>query len=202
VTLTKGYWLADSDCTIALWYWTVMQDGQWRRTLPGIDEKERTVSTLPMAWIDFDECQQFLKSLNTKIPGLNACLPTEAQWEYACRAGTTGPFAGDLNAMAWMYENSDHHTHPVKTKAPNAWGLYDMHGNVYNWCQDSFADFTSDPATDPLCTTGTGRIIRGGSYYYHSGYLRSASRWGIDPNAVDYPYIGFRICVPGDSAAK
>ena len=196
VTLTQGFWLADSDVTQGQWWWTVVKDGQWRRSFPVIDTNKLTEYTLPVVRVSFNECQLFLKVLNNKVPGLNACLPTEAQWEYACRAGTTGPYAGDLKAMAWMYENASNTAHAVKTKAPNAWGLYDMHGNVYNWCQDAFTNYTAGALTDPVCTNGAGRVIRGGAYYYHAGYLRSASRWGLDPNNTDTPYIGFRICVP------
>jgi formylglycine-generating enzyme required for sulfatase activity len=196
VTLTQGYWMADTPCTISLWWFTVMKDGEWSRTLLGCDRATAAQSNLPVVGITYNECLAFLKSLNSKVPGLNAALPTEAQWEYACRAGSTGPYAGDLNAEAWMAENSGNKFHPVKTKAANPWGLYDMPGNVYTWCQDTFANFTADAVTDPLVTTGTARVIRGGSFYYHKGYLRSASRWGIDPNTAAYPYIGFRICVP------
>ena len=186
-------------CTISLWWFTVMKDGQYGRSVIGCDRASAAQSNLPVAGISYSECQTFLKSLNSKVPGLNAAMPTEAQWEYACRAGTTGPYAGDLNAEAWMAENSGNKFHPVKTKAPNPWGLYDMPGNVYTWCQDTFANFTADAVTDPLVITGTDRVIRGGSYYYHKGYLRSASRWGVDPNKTDCPYIGFRICVPTTS---
>ena len=198
VILTHGFWLADSICTQALW--KAVTAGSWRRSFVFNGDPN-----LPADNVSWNECQDFFKQLNSELPGIkaNAALPSEAQWEYACRAGTTDRFGGNLDAIAWDFDNSDRKTHPVKLKAPNAWGLYDMHGNTFQWCQDTFAPYSGNPESDPVCTNGKGRVIRGGSYYYHSGYLRAASRFGVDPGATSQ-YVSMRIRVPEtpDSTAK
>ena len=107
-------------------------------------------------------------------------MPTEAEWEYACRAGTTGAYAGKLKDMGWYDDNSGNRTHPVGQKQPNAWGLYDMHGNVWEWCADWYGDYPGGAVTNP---TGAGsgdlRVLRGGSYRNIASYCRSAARsWG------------------------
>ena len=127
--------------------------------------------------------------------GLPVQLPTEAQWEYSCRAGTTGVYAGDLDEMAWYSNNSDNKTHPVRTKKPNAWGLYDMHGNVWEWCQDVKTDFTSESVTDPTgAARGKSHVVRGGSWKDGHGSCRSANR-----SSVLYKNsIGFRLASMAD----
>ncbi|MBQ4142723.1 MAG: formylglycine-generating enzyme family protein, partial [Thermoguttaceae bacterium] len=119
-------------------------------------------------------------------------LPTEAQWEYACRAGTTGAYAGDLGEMGW-YGSSGGGTHPVGQKKPNAWGLYDMHGNVWEWCQDWYGSYTTSPTSDPTGpNSGSYRVFRGGSWYSGAQFCRSAYR---DWSAPDFRYVnlGFRL---------
>ncbi len=124
-------------------------------------------------------------------------LPTEAQWEYCCRAGTTGPFAGDLGAMGWYAENSGGKAHPVGTKQPNAWGLHDMHGNVWEWCQDRYGAYPGGEVTNPIGPlSGFGRIVRGGSWKDRTADCRSASRNGlVDPNCRTYSLVGFRLAL-------
>lgn len=190
VTLTKGFWMADSICTQSLWL--AVTNGSWRRSFYGHGDPR----VMPADNVTWNECQDFFKQLNSELPGLNASLPTEAQWEYACRAGTTGPFDGNVDDVSWNFDNSGGMTHPVKTKAPNPWGLYDMHGNTFEWCQDTFEAYSGNAEVDPVCTIGTGRVIRGGSYYYHWGYLRAASRFPLDPGAA-IPYVSMRICAAG-----
>ena len=114
-------------------------------------------------------------------------LPTEAQWEFACRAGTPGPHAGNLADMAWFELNSDRQTHPVGQKQPNAWGLYDMHGNVAEWCADGYVGYPGGRATDPMGaydgpSSGTSRIYRGGAAGSSVGQCRSGIRgwWALD----------------------
>lgn len=130
-------------------------------------------------------------------------LPTEAQWEYACRAGSTtawsfGNNKNQLGDYGWYQNNSERKTHPVGTKLPNAWGLYDMHGNVYEWCLDGWTkEYSPDPVVDPLIPMNQApdidsRMRRGGMYGNYAGYCRSAHRNADTSNASDY-YNGFRI---------
>jgi len=120
-------------------------------------------------------------------------LPTEAEWEYACRAGTTGARYGKLGEVAWYEDNSDGETHRVGTKAPNAWGLYDMLGNVWEWCQDWHGSYPSGPVTDPTGpSTGSYRVYRGGSWDFDAGGVRAAYRGGDSPGYRN-GYLGFRV---------
>ncbi|HTA31535.1 MAG TPA: formylglycine-generating enzyme family protein, partial [Candidatus Cybelea sp.] len=128
-------------------------------------------------------------------------LPTEAQWEYACRAETTGDFAGSVDAMAWHDTNSGSETHDVKTSRPNAWGLYEMHGNVWEWCADWYGNYSDGMAKDPTgVPTGTLRVYRGGSWTSPSGYCRSASR-GRNVPGFRNNYLGFRLAAVSAGAS-
>jgi len=120
-------------------------------------------------------------------------LPTEAEWEYAARAGTTGPRHGELDAIAWHTGNSGGKTHPVSQKAANAWGLYDMIGNVAEWCSDWYGDYPTGSVTDPTgaATSGSFRVFRGGSWYGDAGLARSAYRLGRVPGFRSN-LLGFR----------
>ena len=130
----------------------------------------------PVERVSWDDCQEFLKNLNVDNPFRpigEFRLPTEAQWEYACRAGsTTRYYFGDdeltLGEYAWYDANSRHTTHQVGERKPNAWGLYDMHGNVWEWCQDWYDDryYATSPTNDPTgAAGGSGRVLRGGSWF-------------------------------------
>ncbi|MCX6875998.1 MAG: formylglycine-generating enzyme family protein [Verrucomicrobia bacterium] len=127
-------------------------------------------------------------------------MPTEAQWEYACRAGTTGDYAGKLPEMAWFSENSGRKTHPVGTKKANAWGLHDMHGNVWEWCADWYGDYPKGAVTDPTgSNNGSYRVYRGGSWRSVGTRCRSAYRSGGPPDDRSSS-IGCRVAaVPGGS---
>jgi len=119
-------------------------------------------------------------------------LPTEAEWEYAARAGTTGARYGELDTIAWWKGNAGKQTHPVKQKAPNAWGLYDMLGNVWEWCSDWYDDYPTGSVTDPTGpVSGSQRVLRGGSYQSISGGPRSADRSRDGPGAGGND-LGFR----------
>jgi formylglycine-generating enzyme required for sulfatase activity len=123
-------------------------------------------------------------------------LPTEAQWEYACRAGTTGPYHGeDPLALGWYEESSGRRLHAVGERPPNAWGLHDMHGNVWEWCRDALESYEVSPrAQDGLRKEprgGTYRMVRGGLWFYPARYARSASRFRIVP-ASRLGFVGFR----------
>jgi formylglycine-generating enzyme required for sulfatase activity len=147
---------------------------------------------------------EFTKWLGGKEGGAYR-LPTEAEWEYACRAGTTTAFAnGDITelkcghdpnlaAMGCYCGNSGDKTHPVAQKKPNAWGLYDMHGNVWEWCDDWYGNYSNSHVTDPKGpSSGRSRVLRGGYWSHYAGYCRSAIRSGCSPGGRSSG-VGFRI---------
>ena len=143
-----------------------------------------------------------LKGADATIPYYT--LPTEAQWEYACRAGTeTEYWFGDdeagLERVGWYGKNSGRKPHPVGGKAANPWGLHDVHGNVWEWCEDGFDSsyYQRSPADDPKGPPGRAlRVVRGGSWYNAARNLRCASRFRNRPE-YRYDYLGFRVaCVP------
>lgn len=188
VTLSRGFWLADTELTQAF-YQAVTQTKPTRAQGGGQH---------PITQVSWDQCQKFLARLNELKPGLGAKLPTEAQWEYACRAGTTGPTYDSLDASAWYALNSrDRYNnwlvHPVRQKQPNPWGLYDMLGNVWELCADFHGDYPRGPVTDPLGpSTGRMRVERGGSYSSAAGACRAAWRWGSESKSAR-PNLDFRL---------
>ncbi len=127
-------------------------------------------------------------------------LPSEAEWEFACRAGSTNAFSfgedpKDADAYAWTEENSNGSTHPVGLKLPNAWGLYDMHGNIWEWCRDGFADYPTQAATNPVApAVGKFRVFRGGGWNQQAKFARCASRFMMSPsNGISF--VGFRLAL-------
>jgi formylglycine-generating enzyme required for sulfatase activity len=157
---------------------------------------------LPVETVSWDDCQKFINRLNARKDGYVYRLPSEAEWEYACRAGTTGDYADDLDAIAWYRKNSKGKTHPVGEKKPNAWGLHDMHGNVWECCQDGYhynyygwhGHYNKAPNDGSVWETGSDnrRILRGGSWYNVADNCRSASRLYYTPADRDVTY-GFRL---------
>ncbi len=137
---------------------------------------------------------------NRDSPGFR--LPTEAEWEYACRAGSTGMYAcgdneSDLEDMAWFNVNSAKKTHPVKTKEPNNWGLFDMHGNVWDWVWDCYGSYQGGLLQDPVCSNGSNRVLRGGSWAYDARNCRSACRGGDRSGSRSGNFgFGFRLVLP------
>ena len=194
VTLTKGFWLADTACTQALWE-TVMGRNRSRFRMP-----ER-----PVERVSWSDAQEFLNRLRRKIVEPFFQLPTEAQWEYACRAGTSTPFwFGDLVTTDQANHNGVDpygqgsyrgETVPVKVLSANGWGLFQMHGNVREWCADAWNwNLGYEPATDPIHGVGAHHVVRGGSWLNTSSDLRSAYRHGDEPNKrVDD--LGFRLAL-------
>jgi formylglycine-generating enzyme required for sulfatase activity len=152
----------------------------------------------PVETVSWDDCQVFFKRLNAKVGGGRFQLPSEAQWEYSCRAGSTTRYSfGDddsgVGEYAWYYGNSGYGPHPVGKKKPNSFGLYDMQGNVWQWCQDWYGDYTKSPRNDPTGpATGLYRVYRGGSWNYAAWYCRSAYRYATRPGGLD-AYQGFRV---------
>jgi len=189
VTITKPFYLGKHEVT----------QEQWQAVMGGTPSQFKGAKN-PVEKVSWDDCQLFLRELQEKVPGQRFRLPTEAEWEYACRAGSTTKYCyGDddvrLGACAWYSSNSDETTHPVGEKKPNAWGLYDMLGNVREWCADWFGDYPSGEVADPTGpASGSGRVARGGAWYSDASAARSAYRIRYAPSARYY-YCGFRVVV-------
>jgi formylglycine-generating enzyme required for sulfatase activity len=175
----------------------------------GTDPSRFKGDNLPVEQVSWNDAVEFCKKLSKK-EGRTYRLPTEAEWEYACRAGTSTPFNTGLtisaaeanydgdNAYGSGQEGIDRKgTTEVGSFAANSFGLYDMHGNVSEWCSDRVdgSYYSSSPSTDPTGSEmGDSRILRGGSWYYYPGICRSASRFRSRPD-VRSSHIGFRIVV-------
>ncbi len=178
---------------------TEVTQAHWKSVM-GSNPSYFTGDNLPAENISWNDCQQFIIKLNQMDPGKMYRLPTEAEWEYACRAGTsTRFFSGDrdldLKKVGWFGENSNSRTHPVGTKEPDVWGLHDMHGNVWEWCEDWFYhSYKGAPTDGTAWVTGysTNRILRGGSWGDHSDDCRSANRDSAGPDDSS-SNIGFRL---------
>ena len=169
--------------------------GQYDQVI-GTNPSSFTGRDLPVRMVSWDDAQDFCKKAGEKT-NVIVRLPTEAEWEYACRAGTTTRFCSgdsdsDLEGVAWYDANSSGRTHPVGQKKPNAWGLHDMHGNVWEWVQDFYGPYKSESATDPQgAAQGQYRLLRGGSCDSLPGGCRSTNR--IRGNADRrFDVIGFR----------
>jgi formylglycine-generating enzyme required for sulfatase activity len=171
---------------------------QWQAVMGNNPSHFKDCDNCPVEQVSWDDAQGFIRKLNQMNDGYRYRLPTEAEWEYACRAGTTGDYgAGNLSEMAWHFENSGSKTHAVGSKQPNAWSLADMHGNVWEWCEDWYHQTYSGAPTDGTAWLSGGeqraaRVRRGGSWYHYATYLRSANRgWGILDSDLDA--VGFRV---------
>ena len=183
VSISDGFWMLETEVTQEMWK-SVMGN------VPSVFHGVR----LPVEQVGWVDCVEFCRKLSEKL-GVPVALPTEAQWEYACRAGSAGPFAGNLEEMAWFGTNSENRTHSVGMKKPNAWGLYDMHGNVWEWCLDWYAEdaYADGPSIDPHAPKrGVNRVYRGGGWYGGERFCRSAYRNYYAPNFRSYG-LGFRI---------
>ena len=147
----------------------------------------------PVICVSWDDAQEFARQMNAKNDGFKYRLPSEAEWEYAARAGTTGDYAGNLDSMAWYSKNAGGATHEVGTKSPNGWGLSDMHGNVWEWVQDWHGAYPSGTVTGPVgAASGSFRVFRGGSWGDDAEGLRSAYRSYGSPSKRFY-IRGFRL---------
>lgn len=158
--------------------------------------------TVPVEQVSWKDAQAFLAKVNTLQARWTVRLPTEAEWEYAARAGSTGETYGPLDDIAWYGENGSHTIHPVGQKLPNAFGLYDMLGNVWQWCQDWFGPYSPGSAIDPQGPpAGELRATRGGCFYCDAIHERAARR-NRDIEDHSSQSIGFRIvAVPRQSPA-
>ena len=197
VTMTQPYYLGSFEVTQQQ-YEDVMGERPWEGQ-PLAEEGSLYAAT----YVSWEDATEFCKKLSDQ-EGVTYRLPTEAEWEYACRAGTDttysfGDDGGELGAYAWIHGNAyaegQQYAHMVGQKLPNAWGLYDMHGNVWEWCGDWFAHYSTEEATDPTGPAeGRHRVWRGGGFQDHPGTVRCAirnseGRAGYRPEFV----AGFRV---------
>jgi formylglycine-generating enzyme len=194
VTLTRPFYMSTTEVTQEQWL-AIMGDRPSHFRGAG----------LPVESVTWFEVQEFLRRLSA-ADGEHFRLPTEAEWEYACRAGSTGPYSfgkqistGDANydgrypmpgQAAGQYRGTPT---PVASFPPNAWGLYDMHGNVWEWCADEYCPYPSSAVSDPVGACGSPyRVIRGGSWYFGADSTRSALRYTHEPRLRGFS-IGFRV---------
>ncbi|MBR0458547.1 MAG: SUMF1/EgtB/PvdO family nonheme iron enzyme [Victivallales bacterium] len=199
VTLSKNYWLGATEVT----------QGQWKAVMGNNPSKNTEGDNFPVEKVSWQDAMVFCKKLNERFrehlpAGYEFSLPTEAQWEYACRAGTTTTLnsgkdittelgsCNNLDEIGWYNKNSDGETHPVGQKQPNAWGFFDMHGNVQEWCRDGF--YVYKEATDPVGPSAANRIYRGGSYDSRVRDCRTAVRFSVSPDKR-YVSLGFRLAI-------
>jgi formylglycine-generating enzyme required for sulfatase activity len=191
VSLTKPYWLSQTEVT----------QSQWQEIM-GTNPSCFVEAQLPVENVSYGEALAFCRKLTTRereegrLPmDYEYTLPTEAQWEYACRAGTAGEYAGGLESMGWYGANSGRKTHPVGQKQANMWGLHDMYGNVWEWCLDWYGNYPSGSVSDITGSTyGSRRVVRGGCWGNDATFCRSAYR---DYFAPDHrgSYLGFRLAL-------
>jgi len=169
---------------------------QWKAMM-GTNPSRFKGDDLPVERVSWNDAQEFCKKLQ-QLTKKAYRLPSEAEWEYACRAGTTGDYAGELEEMAWYHDNSEGKTHPVGQKQPNAFGLYDMHGNVWEWCEDVWHGNYKGAPYDGSSWLSEGdsslHVLRGGSWFVNIYNCRSACR---DYNRFDAFIFnfGFRVVV-------
>ncbi len=195
VVLTDGFWLGETTCTQKLWE-SVMGSNP-----SGFKGEKRPVEN-----VSWDDCMEFIEKINGMMPGLDLRLPTEAEWEYACRAGTKTPFSFGENISTkqvnfdgnYPYNNGPKEeyrkeTLDVKSFPGNDWGFYEMHGNVWEWCADWYGDYPKESVTDPKGPdSGENRVLRGGCWFDVGGNVRSANRGRNGPGVRDGSN-GFRL---------
>ncbi|MBA3709149.1 MAG: protein kinase, partial [Planctomycetes bacterium] len=192
VTLTRSYWMADSECTQGFYEAIgAKHDSKFRGTERPVDR------------ISWEDCGRFMLTLNSAFPKLQARLPTEAEWEYACRGGNDVPFSSyqgpleeaKLETVAWFTKNAPSGSKDVKRRFPNVLGLHDMHGNLWEWCQDNYGNYSPTPIADPLGREEENHVARGGSWGDQASKLRAGNRLSVrgDMRTV---YVGFRLAAP------
>ena len=187
VTLSD-YFMGETEVTQALWV-----------AVMGNNPSNRQGDNLPVEQVSWDDCQEFITKLNT-LTGQTFRLPTEAEWEYAARGGSKSQgykYSGSniIEDVAWYTGNSSSKTHDVGTKQPNELGLYDMSGNVWEWCQDWFDDYSSNAQTNPTgASSGSYRVDRGGGWNYAARGCRVSFRDSCTPTYTNYSF-GFRLAL-------
>ncbi len=168
---------------------TMVTQALWKAVMDGKNPSKFQGDNLPVTNVSWNQCQEFIRKLNS-LTGERFRMPTEAEWEFAVRGGTKSrgyKYSGsdNLDGVAWYSANSGNETHPVKTKASNELGLYDMSGNVWEWCEDfyDYNAYSSHPSTNPKGpSSGSGRVIRGGSYDNDTADCRGALRDYFNPS--------------------
>ena len=195
VTL-DSYSIGETEVTQELWqavmgYKPTSDDSQWSSTY-GLGAQ------YPAYYISWDDCQSFITKLNS-LTGEKFRMPTEAEWEYAARGGNKSQkylYSGSntIGDVAWYTTNSNEKTHEVKTKSPNELGIYDMSGNVWEWCSDWYGSYSSNAQTNPTgATSGFYRVYRGGSWYNNASYCRVAYRNNSCIPSYRYNILGLRL---------
>ena len=207
VTISKDYYLGVYEVTQAQ-YEKVMgkNPSLFQGAIVGNENAD-----LPVDNVSWDDVVEFCKKLSDlpeeKKAGRMYRLPTEAEWEYACRAGSKTAYSFDdeeglLPEYGWFSRNSSRRTHTVGLLEPNAWGLHDMHGNVWEWCSDWYEEYPKGAVSDPTGPKeGSDRVIRGGSWDYEAAHCRSANRNGRDPS-FRFDYYGFRVALSSSGIPK
>jgi formylglycine-generating enzyme required for sulfatase activity len=186
VTLTNNYYIGKYEVTQALW-----------KTVMGNKSSRFKGDNLPVEKVSWNNCQKFISKLN-KLTGKSFCLPTEAEWEFAARGGKKSrgyQYSGSntLGDVAWYEGNSGSKTHAVGTKQPNELGIYDMTGNVYEWCQDWYGSYSSSPQTNPIgAVSGSCRVYRGGCWVSSARNCRTSYRGRRTPD-FRYGFLGLRL---------
>ena len=186
VTLTNDYYMGKYEVTQALW-----------QAVMGSNPSKFKSRNLPVEQVSWDDCQEFINKLNS-ITGRRFRLPTEAEWEYAARGGKKSKgyqYSGSskMSEVAWYSANSGSKTHPVGKKRANELGLYDMTGNVLEWCQDWYGSYVSSSQTNPTgAFSGGFRVFRGGSWYGNAGNCRSSCRDSYNPGNSNFD-LGLRL---------
>jgi len=200
VTLTNSFYIGVHEVTNA----------QWEQVMGRNVRSSEASSSQPVTGVNWEDAIEFCRRLSThsaeQAAGRTYRLPTEAEWEYACRAGTTTQYSfgdneSELGTYGWFNGNSGSQTHPVGQKKPNGWGLYDMHGNVLEWCNDWFIAYPQGATTNPGGpAAGPGRTARGGNYMHKSDVCGSAHRnWFL--MSYRYSGLGFRVALSPSGAS-
>ncbi|EKD26930.1 MAG: hypothetical protein ACD_79C00966G0001, partial [uncultured bacterium] len=188
VILTKGFFIGIHEVT----------QNAWEQVM-GNNPSRFINANNPVDSVSWQDCKDFMAKLNqltaSSLKGYAFRLPYEAEWEYACRAGTKDNFSGDITLIAWFSDNSNQ-THPVGIKKPNPWGLYDMHGNVFEWCEDWQGVYSANAETDPKGPpVGEFHVAKGGAWHLPMWYCRSAYRQESNPGPKKRDYQGFRLAL-------
>jgi formylglycine-generating enzyme required for sulfatase activity len=194
VTLTKGFFIGKYPVTQQQWELIMGCNPSGNKSGGFLGFGAQTQPNYPVESVSYADCLRYCEALNKRLEVCSVRLPTEAEWEYACRAGTTTAYAGRLEDMAWYLENANNMTHEVGRKRPNPWGIFDMLGNVCEWCLDCYSEKYPLNAVDPYFSKSNTNVLRGGCYFSKKENCRSAVRGKRDMFSV-LRWIGFRLVV-------